>query len=428
MFKAGAAAGDVTPAIGTELCGYGPYLGRKATGVLDPLATRVLYLDDGEGRALLVANDLVGVSAGLTDRFRGLCERHLDLAPECVMVTGTHTHSGPATIELYGWGEKNELYIEHLPYVWLETAERAIADAKPAEMRLASGPIEPISLDRHTADGPIDEEIRVAVFEADGGPVAILVNHSAHGVIFGQENTLISADWPGWLERTLEERYPGCVAAFVQGSCGTINTLDACLDLEHGRPRIEAVGKQVAAEAARLLDAATRVCDDIEVLCSLKHVPLPLDVPSRDEIVALREAELARANDESLKEYDRALARLFVRTLQKLIDSYRDGPAETCPADVQVLRAGPLRIVGLPGEPFMELGHRIMSARGDGMVMVAGYTNDFLGYFPTRGAYEDKQRYIYPVEMVPRILGRFPFRSGVGELLVKTATGILDTF
>ena len=71
MFKAGAAAGDVTPPIGTELCGYGPYLGRKATGVLDPLVTRVLYLDNGEGRALLV-------EAKDTDSVSGMLEQSID--------------------------------------------------------------------------------------------------------------------------------------------------------------------------------------------------------------------------------------------------------------------------------------------------------------------------------------------------------------
>ena len=425
VLKVGAARVDITPPVGVELCGYGPYLYRESTGVLDRLFARAVYWEDNNSRMVYIGNDLIGVSAELTERLRQLCQTHLHLPLEAVMVAGTHTHSGPATVELYAWGEKDQSYLERLPHLWLEAVGKAIENARPATMSLSAGPVETCGCDRHDPNGPLDNELRVASFNVDGKPVAILVNHSVHGVVFGEESTVISGDWPGVLERMLEQEYPGAVAAFVQGSCGTINSTQAVLDAENGKPHIEAFGKRFAGEVVKLMESPNTVEGELEVSFGREGVELPYVAASREELVRLRDERIAQQDDATRSEWERNMARLYTFTYQKLIDAFSGDPESACLTEVQVFRVGPLSIVAIPGELFMALGQEIMDYRGDGLTMIAGYANDFLGYFATAKAYGD-QAYIYPTQMVPLILGRLPFQKQAGDILVDAAKRLIS--
>jgi hypothetical protein len=54
--------------------------------------------------------------------------------------------------------------------------------------------------------------------------------------------------------------------------------------------------------------------------------------------------------------------------------------------EIQAMRLGPVRWISLPGEPFVETGLALKQA---GANFVVGYANGYLGYFPTRRAYEE---------------------------------------
>ena len=60
IFKAGAAAIDITPKDSQFLCGY-PHVERYSTGVHDPLICSALCLNDGKTEVLFIANDIVYV-------------------------------------------------------------------------------------------------------------------------------------------------------------------------------------------------------------------------------------------------------------------------------------------------------------------------------------------------------------------------------
>jgi len=53
-----------------------------------------------------------------------------------------------------------------------------------------------------------------------------------------------------------------------------------------------------------------------------------------------------------------------------------------------VVRLGNLALVGLPGEPFVELGLEIKARSTAPHTLVAGYANGYLGYFATPRAWE----------------------------------------
>jgi hypothetical protein len=59
---------------------------------------------------------------------------------------------------------------------------------------------------------------------------------------------------------------------------------------------------------------------------------------------------------------------------------------------VQALRIGSLRILALEGEPFVEYGLGLRSARPEAPLMVLGYSNGTISYLPTDVA-QTEQRY-----------------------------------
>jgi hypothetical protein len=79
------------------------------------------------------------------------------------------------------------------------------------------------------------------------------------------------------------------------------------------------------------------------------------------------------------------------------------------PAEAQVIRLNGIVLVGVPGEPFAQLGRAIKDQAGAEQVFVIGYANDDIGYIPAaeeyeRGGYEIDEAYKYygyPAALAP---------------------------
>ena len=88
---------DITPRVGVELCGFGPFRCRHSIAIRDRLWARAMAVEQDGAAAVVVSCDLVGMPLAMTERTRALVQRETGLAPERLMVCCTHTHSGPAT-------------------------------------------------------------------------------------------------------------------------------------------------------------------------------------------------------------------------------------------------------------------------------------------------------------------------------------------
>mgnify|MGYP003335576976 CR=1 FL=1 len=96
--RAGAAVTDLTPEGSVFLFGY-PHVPRLSTGVHDRLQCSALYLEGGGGRVLFLANDLIFVGRKLAGEVRRRIAGEAGVPEEAVMITATHTHSGPVTVD-----------------------------------------------------------------------------------------------------------------------------------------------------------------------------------------------------------------------------------------------------------------------------------------------------------------------------------------
>src|ERR1041385_6016315 len=98
QLKAGAAGTQITPGNGAFLAGY-PHVPRYSTGVHDPLLSTSLYLESGDARLLIIANDIIYAPKPVVQRVRQRITEKTGIPTGNILISATHTHSGPKTYD-----------------------------------------------------------------------------------------------------------------------------------------------------------------------------------------------------------------------------------------------------------------------------------------------------------------------------------------
>src|SRR5687767_14012958 len=83
---------DITSPLGGSMPGY--FRDRQATGVLDPLRSKVLFMGQDKESIALEACDLIGVGGPIVERIRQATAKHTKSPPRHIWVHATHTHTG----------------------------------------------------------------------------------------------------------------------------------------------------------------------------------------------------------------------------------------------------------------------------------------------------------------------------------------------
>jgi hypothetical protein len=292
---AGAAKSEITP----DLAGNKVYLAgfghnRVATAVHDPLYVRCLSLQSGKTLTVFCAADLIGLFYTDVEKIR---ESFRAQAPggARLVVACTHVHEGPDTIGLWGPSAAetgvDPKYMEEVEKRIAATAVESARSLKPARLRLARDD-HPLLGQLQSVDRPPyvkDPRLLVmqAVATAGGNAIATVVNWSDHPETLNRKNTAITADYPGWVCRTLEQRFGG-VAVFFNRAVGKISTLGsqvALLDPQTARVaedggwrKPELLGLTIGELAERaLLHADAASPDALLFHASMFFVPLDND-------------------------------------------------------------------------------------------------------------------------------------------------------
>src|SRR5215216_5901286 len=91
--RVGAAATVITPPAGTPLAGY--YSERGSRTVLDDIHAKAIVLEVGDTRAALVVCDLISLPRHVVTEARRQIETATGIPGAHVMISATHTHTGP---------------------------------------------------------------------------------------------------------------------------------------------------------------------------------------------------------------------------------------------------------------------------------------------------------------------------------------------
>ncbi len=372
---AGVARVEITPAAGEHMWGYENRT-KPAIGTLDPLYARVLVLDANSKRLGLVTLDL-GRAFGSSSLDQLRAAARLD-GIACLLVTASHTHSGPVVQDEYrngipAWEQKALSGIE-------DALHRASGNLVGARIGVGYG-VTYIGHNRLKVndDGtvtwfevnqtkiptaPVDPTVSILrVDRADGRPMAVLVNYSCHPVVFGSDNLQYSADYPGVMTRTIESALGGdAMAFFLQGAPGDINPYYAVTPLQQDAvQRRDWTGKTLGEEAVRV---TRHIETEPDANASIEFIEEKLPMHIRWDIEGFRVG--------------------LKRFLGDAYDQYVSGISSNLALPVTtVLINRRIAVMTMPGEPFVDFQINWRQRCPAAHAFFLGYTNGYFGYFPT---------------------------------------------
>jgi neutral ceramidase len=404
---AGASVVDITPHGSVFLYGY-PHVRRYSTGIHDPLQCAALYLRQGNGQVLFLANDVIYFPRPFVAEVRQKIHEQTGLPASCIMITATHTHSGPIMADHLSNAadpvvpKVDESYLAWLSTRLVEAAVSAVRSAVPAEAGLSVARAVGVGSNRHNPAGPADPEVPVLIVRrADTQtPIACMLVYGMHPTVLHEDSTLLSGDFPAFTRQFLRQcALPSdCPVLFHNGASGDQS------------PR-HVTRANTFAEARRLGEllghAVAQVIPDLSF-----HHDLPIAVRTQflplvaRAFPALAQAELdvatAAARFESLKA--QGAARQLVRTAEcdvfgaaetaELSRASADGRlaaaiAHCTPAEIQLIELGPWKFVGWPGEHFVAYGLEL-KRRLPGSFLITLANGELQGYIVTAEAAEAK--------------------------------------
>ena len=228
-FRVGYAKRDITPEKPTPMWGYGARHDVLSTGVRDPLYAKAIVIDTEEGKIALVGLDIGRApTAPMMEQIKADVLEQAGV--ELVMIVGSHTHHGPV-IELLdeegmGKGKFDDAvaYAQSLPGLITAAIVEAAETAQDARIGWGSRYV-PMNRNRHSKiePKPVDDELSVLRFDdLDGNPIVLAVNFAAHPTNLPAELLEFSAEWPGEMMNSVEERM-GVPCVFLQGACGDLS-------------------------------------------------------------------------------------------------------------------------------------------------------------------------------------------------------------
>jgi len=395
---------DLNPPPGGSMPGY--FGDRKAAGTLDPLRARSIFVQFGPVEGAIVALDLIGLQAGQVAACRAEVAKVTGIPTARVWVHASHTHTGAMILRSFvaadgpeepGFypGEVDPGFTAALPGRVAEAVRLAKLAARPTSARLGEARAEGFAHYRRyrMRDGTVktnpartDPTVIKPAGEVDPTLTAIGFPEAKTLVaIFGLHPDTVggnrySADYPAHLaDRARAGLGEGWNVLFLNAACGNINHIDRANPAQTGGDaEARRIGTALGDAALNAWGSAERAEVDVLAFASL-------DVPSR--LRSVPEADLNEAErllrDEPAKAtpfngLHASAARRLGRTQER---------EQT--AEIAALRLGPIGLVGMPGEIFVELARQVRHDSTLDPTRVIGLTNGALGYIPHAEAYAE---------------------------------------
>jgi hypothetical protein len=412
--KAGFHTAEITPAIGMEA--PGGYLKAHVRQIHDPLKVRAAVLEgDRETLAFVGLDTCLFQSPILRNRIRDDVTRRCGIPGDHVMLAASHTHSGGPLM-----GRLPEEYadapapvrdlIEHYSIAldphyadWvIRQTVTAVCEAhrkrEEALLSVGSGHEDQVAFNRRfkmangrvythpgkgnpeivEPAGPIDPEVGVlAAWNSRGELLGCLVNYACHATTFSGG---VSADYIGYLEKTIQAVMGGAMVVFLQGASGDVTQVDnqSLREQEFGEKWSRFAGTRIGAEAVKVLvTAAPGDLTPLSAATTLLRIPRRLPSPARLEASRTLVAQ-------GLETGDRSTAWTFAKEL--LILEYLVQKEPEVEVEIQALQVGPALFLANPAEYFCAPGLAIKRASPFPRTYVVTLANGAVGYIPPEEA------------------------------------------
>jgi hypothetical protein len=375
--KAGVGRVSINPLeekIPTQLGGYGGRNGKPAEGTLDTIYGKVILFDSGGEKSALIAVDTCTVPICVAEET--LKKAAIEgLSLDRLLIPASHTHTG---LEGYSLDRRNVANNPHIG-IFSEASLSFVTDRLAKALREANAALQPVKAGSGAVDLPnmnrnrrgskcVDPQITVLRLDkADGSPYALLINYTAHGTFVSEHDMLVSSEWAGSMQRTVEDLIGGGVTClYANGAEGDISPQGRV-----GGSRYEQAwnyGRQVGIAAARLAQGLhSEGVSRFATGCEWVTLPPRLGAPDFVKIAGT--------------EYH-VTAQQLAQMVQMLFPEK---------APIYALRLNEFEMVTFPGEPICELGSAVKAAlrrAGIGHACVAALTTDEIGYILTKEEYQ----------------------------------------
>ncbi len=365
----GLAQVDITPPVGASLVGY---KSRESKSIDMPLRAEAMVCRRGDDAWALVTCDVLGVAANLVAEIRSNVAAVCTIKESAIMISVTHTHSGPNTIARDH--SKTEAIDQEYRIGFVEKISQVIIDAfnnaQASSFSFAHGDIPGFAHNRRIQKeddewgnewvdlegqhpGYVDTHLTLlAIRDAQKNIRGLLVNYACHPVTLGPQSLAISPDYVGYLKQALGKHFGIDHVAFCLAGAGNLNPRD-CINEE------TSATKKMGEELAQKI------------------------IPYVDQLSDMNTAELSSKQSPWS----------FERTRQRPKDKEMKDEQQQINSEFQMFACDELAIISLPGELFCEFNDMLRAASAYPCTIVSSITNDYIGYLPTdkaigEGAYE----------------------------------------
>jgi len=406
----------INPPFGAPITGY--YEKRFTKGILDDLYVRCTAFDDGEKKAFVLAVDVCYLNQVYFERIKdGICEA-TGCAREAIFINCSHTHTGPLLGKDFASDvESDPMYDAFLVSACRDAAVYALNDLAETKAEAADTEAKNISFVRRyrMRDGSVatnpgvnnpdidhplgtpNETVKLLKLVREGKDDILMITFGTHADSVGGE--YISADYMGFACSILENAVPNTKCMFLLASQGDVNHVNvhptkgesaiSKIDFDsvpRSHKHAEHMGRIIAGAVLSVLSVTEEVKLD-KISCGFSRVDLPSYQENHrvEEVRPIYDLYMqGRADELPYKEMELTTV---VAEAVRIMD-LQNGP-ESYPFYLSAIRMGDLCFAGIGGEPFTELGNRIIEGSPFSSTLLCCLTNSEGGYIPNKKAYEE---------------------------------------
>ena len=200
----------------------------KAEDVLDDMFARAIYIDDnkGNGGIILCSIDAVGMSRKDINDIRKLVLDSKEIGKlKSINICCTHSHSAIDTQGL--WGEKiyksgkNEEFMKRLKEKTATAIIEAYKNQTNGKLYFSKIETEDLQYDCRTPETYDKNLNRIHFIPNDKTKKDIFViNFASHAELLGSRTKKVSADFPCYMIKEIEENHKNCEVVYLNGAIG----------------------------------------------------------------------------------------------------------------------------------------------------------------------------------------------------------------
>jgi putative membrane-bound dehydrogenase-like protein len=400
--RAGASAIDISPRQ-LPAIRNGGFLEATSARVDEPLFARSLVLSGAGEHIVLSIVDSCMLPTDVCDAIKADVSRRTGIAGDQILISATHTHSAPSTMDLCLGSRRDEAYTSFLIGRVADGIVAAWENLRPAKLghaavdahqftncrrwivredRLGTDPFggRTVRAMMHPGyqnpnyvgpAGPIDPQLSLlsVVAESDDSPICVMANFSMH--YFGAGGGF-SPDYFGDVAKLLEHKIGDgrpMVGIMSQGTSGDLHWMD------YSRPRRDGLDRQAYSQGlARIaVDAWKQIehTSDVSLAMAEKRISIRRRTPNAERLAWASELN-AQRGDRRPKDRPEVYAEQAA-----WIDSH-----ESAEVVLQALRIGDLGITAIPNEVYGITGLKLKQQSPLSATFNLELSNGAEGYIP----------------------------------------------